>query len=253
MLQTKNLSYSIKNQKILDDVSFTIERGEFSALLGPNGSGKTTLIKILSGVIRQYQGVATLHGLYINGLTPKGLAKTVAVVPQEANFIFPIKALEVVLMGRHPHQKGFAFDSLEDHQIAKSAMMKTDCWQFSARNIQTLSGGERQRVLLARALAQKPDILLLDEPANHLDLKHQKDLYELLDVLNKKEGVTILCVMHDLNWASRYARQVLLLKNGRVMANGSPRDVLNSANIASVFDVACTPLASPDGIAYFAP
>ncbi len=237
MLQTNNLSYFINGRRILDHVSFQINSGEFVGLMGPNGSGKTTLIKILSGAIRNYEGSATLHLLHINRLKPRGLSQTLAVVPQEAHFAFPFTCLEVVLMGRHPFQKSFSFDSESDTQIAKRAMQKTDCWQFADRTLQTLSGGEKQRVLLARALSQKPKILLLDEPASHLDLKHQEALFGLLTELHQSERLTILCVIHDLKSASEYPERLLLLREGRLAIQGVTREVLTEENIRQVFDV----------------
>lgn len=237
MISTRDLTYSVNGKPILDHVSFQINAGEFVGLMGPNGSGKTTLIKILSGGIRDHEGSATLHLLHINRLRARGLAQTLAVVPQEAHFAFPFTCLEVVLMGRHPFQKALAFDSDEDFQIAKQAMAQTDCWQFAERTIQTLSGGEKQRVLLARALAQKPKILLLDEPASHLDLKHQEVLFGLLKQLHQSERLTLLCVIHDLKSASEYPQRLLLLREGRLEVQGKTQEVLTEENIRKIFDV----------------
>ena len=241
MLQTTHLSYSLNGNPILTDVSLTVERGDFAGLMGPNGSGKTTLLRILSGVYHDYQGSATLNLLHINGLSPKGLAKTIAVVPQEAHFAFSFSAFEVVLMGRTPHRKNKMFESEDDLQMARVAMEKTDCWHLAKRNIQTLSGGEKQRVLLARALTQKPEILLLDEPASHLDLKHQRDLYRLLIELHQKERMTLLCVVHDLRSASRYFQKLFFLKNGVIEVSGKTSEVLTAENIERVFEVPYEP------------
>lgn len=237
MLATKNLSYAIAGKQILKNISFEIEEGQFVGLLGPNGSGKTTLIRILSGIYRNYDGTASLKLLHLNRLPPRGLAQSIAVVPQEADFAFPFSALEIVLMGRSPFQKHFAFNSVADHQIARAAMEKTDCWQFAARPMDTLSGGEKQRVLLARALAQKPRILLLDEPASHLDFKHQRTLFSLLKNLNCEQKITIVCVVHDLNIASLYFDQLLLLKEGLLSIFGKTDEVLNRENIKKIFDI----------------
>lgn len=236
MLEIINLSYSISGKTILKDVSFEIKKGEFIGLLGPNGSGKTTLIKILSGVYRNYQGKANLNLIPIKNLRPKGLAQVVATVPQECEFPFSFSALEIVLMGRFPHKKNFSFDSLEDYQLAKVMMQKTDCWQFAGRVMNSLSGGEKQRVLLARALVSQPKILLLDEPASHLDLKHQQELFNLLKNLHQ-EGITILCVVHDLNIASLYFDKLVFLKEGKALVAGNNKDVLTPQTIREVFDV----------------
>lgn len=222
-------------------------------LMGPNGSGKTTLLRIVSGVLRNYQGDLTLHSKNLSRFSCRELAQTVAVVPQEAHFAFPFSALEVVLMGRHPYQKSFAFDSSTDLEIAHWAMQKTDCAQFAARSVETLSGGEKQRVLLARALAQKPKLLLLDEPATHLDLKHQIDLFELLTRFNHEEGLTIFCVMHDLNMAARYCPNLMLLKNGRVVGQGKTDEMLSEKKMSEVFDVSLKKISTPDGGMCFVP
>jgi len=253
MLEIKNLSYQINGNKILNDVSFKVEKGEFVGLLGPNGSGKTTLLRILSGVYRDYQGKANLNLIPVNKLSLQGLAKFIAVVPQDAHIPFSFSSLEIVLMGRTPYKKHFAFDSDVDLQIARVSMERTDCWQFANRDINTLSGGEKQRVLMARALAQKPRILLLDEPASHLDLKHQTDLYNLLVDLNQNDGLTVLCVVHDLNVASHYFQSLLFLKEGDLKLKGKTSEIMTEANLESIFDVPCSKLTSPSGDSYFFP
>ncbi len=251
MLQTRNLTYRLGNKTILDDISLDVAAGEFVALLGPNGSGKTTLIRALSGALRGFSGSASVELLLVDRLLPRGLAKKIAVVPQDAHFSFPFTALEVVLMGRHPYHNGFSFESIEDYHMARTAMERTDCWQFARQNIQTLSGGEKQRVLLARALAQKTKVLLLDEPASHLDLKHQVELFEFLSVLNGQEKITILCVVHDINMASRYCKKIIFLKEGRLVLQGNTQDILNSKNIETVFGIRTTPIKQPDSKTFF--
>lgn len=253
MLATKNLFYSIQGRPILKDISCEIHRGDFVGLLGPNGSGKTTLLKILSGVYKGYQGEALLNLMYIDQMKPRGLAKTVAVVPQEAHFAFPFTALEIVLMGRYPYQKGFSFESEVDLQIARVSMEKTDCWQFAEREIDTLSGGEKQRVLLARALAQKPKILLLDEPASHLDLKHQEDLFRLLTELHQTEQLTLLCVIHDMNRAALHCNRLFFLKGGELVLQGAVAEVMSSENIQNIFDVQLKQVTTPEGHTLFFP
>lgn len=250
-IQLKNLSYSIGGQKILDDISATIQSGGITGLIGPNGSGKTTLIKILSGVLHDYSGGATIDLLEIGRLKARGLAQKVAVVPQESHFSFPFTSFQVVLMGRYPHQNGHYFESVEDLQIARGAMKKTDCLHLAGRNIQTLSGGEKQRVLLARALAKKSKILLLDEPAAHLDLKHQQGLYRLLNDLQQTEKVTIIAVMHDLNAVARYCQDVLFLKKGRLILHGKTSVMMTLDHLEEVFDVSLETFHPPDGKFFF--
>ena len=237
MLEAKNISYGVNGKKILDGVSFKIERGDFVGLLGPNGAGKTTLLKILGGALREYDGTATLNLILLKRMKPRGVAQFIATVPQESHFPFPFTSLEVVLMGRHPHRKLFSFDSEEDLQTAQVAMERTDCRQFSERSIDTLSGGEKQRVLLARALAQKPAVLLLDEPATHLDLAHTLSLFTLLSDLNKNNRLTVLCVVHDLNLASRFCKRVLVLKEGRLVLEGESGSALREEKLGEIFGV----------------
>jgi iron complex transport system ATP-binding protein len=168
--------------------------------------------------------------------TPRRMAKHVAVVPQVTHVAFPFRALEVVLMGRAPHLSGLALEGSEDIKIARSAMELTGTWELRNRSMQEVSGGEAQRIIVARALAQRPRILLLDEPTVHLDIKHQIAVMELLGRLNRDEGLTVLIVSHDLNMIARYARRVVLLKNGAVHADGSPGEVLTADNISDVYE-----------------
>lgn len=234
MLDIQHLSYSIGEKKILRNVSFTLLSGEFVGLLGPNGSGKTTVIRALSGVAEPFDGTIWLEGKNLKSISRKERAQIIAVVPQEAHFAFPFSVREIVLMGRAPHQKQFAFDSAEDVAIAKQAMEMTDCLQFEGRTIDTLSGGEKQRVLLARALAQKPKILLLDEPASHLDLAHQQSLFELLKKLHQ-EGMTLLCVFHDINLAALCCQRLLFLKEGELKIQGGVKETARSEVILDIF------------------
>lgn len=253
MFEIRNLYYSVAEKPILRNISFGVAEGEFIGLLGPNGAGKTTLLRILSGTLRDYEGIATYKLLNINQLSPKSLARSIAVVPQETYFAFSHTVIEVVLMGRSPFQRHFAFESKEDIQIARAAMERTDCWQFANRTIDTLSGGEKQRVLLARALTQNPKVLLLDEPASHLDLKHQQSLFRLLKEINKKDGVTIICVAHDLNTALTYYNRLLLLKDGELLFQGETKDVMNEKNIEKVFDIVPKKVVTGEGSFFFFP
>ena len=252
MFEIQKLSYSIRTKNILRNISFSLSPGDFSGLLGPNGSGKTTVIRALSGVA-DYEGSIFLNGKDLKSYSRKEAAKVIAVVPQEAHFAFPFSAHEIVLMGRMPHQKHFAFDSKEDLAIAQKAMELTDCAQFADRAMDTLSGGEKQRVLLARALTQKPKILLLDEPASHLDLAHQQSLFKLLKKLNEEEGITILCVVHDLNIASLCCKKLLFLKEGELKVQGTVAEVANARTIRDIFGTDFRQITDENGHAYFFP
>ncbi len=236
-LNVKNLSYRVPQKIILKDVSFILQEGDFAGLLGPNGSGKTTLIKIMSGVLQPKAGDVFFQDASLFSMKSINRAKLLAVVTQESHFTFSFLARDIVLMGRFPYQTGLGFDSAEDLKIVEDCMRKTDCAHLADQPIDTLSGGEKQRVLLARALAQKPKILLLDEPSTHLDLKHQRSLFELLVKLNVEEKLTILCVVHDPNLVSLYCQSVFFLKEGQLVCEGLVSKTMTPQNLEHVFEV----------------
>jgi len=237
MLEVQNIAFSYDGVRVIDGVSFRVEDGEFVGVIGPNGSGKTTLLKLLSKVLGADSGNIKIKGKEISRISNKELARIIAVVPQESHVLFPFTVREIVLMGRYPHLGALAFEHREDFRIAEEMMRTTDVAQFADRLITEVSGGEKQRVIIARALAQEPAAMLLDEPTAFLDIKHQIDVHELLKALNEKRRMTILCVSHDLNLAARYCKRLILLDRGRVAADGTPREVLTPENISRVFGV----------------
>ncbi|MDH3783747.1 MAG: ABC transporter ATP-binding protein, partial [Acidobacteriota bacterium] len=187
------------------------------------------------GLERHYRGSATLDGVEIATMDRRALARRVAVVPQEPNFEFPFTALEIVLMGRHPHLAGLAFESTQDVEIARGALERCDALDLADRPIDRLSAGERQRVVCARALAQEPDVLLLDEPASFLDIRNQVAIYDLVRETVQRRNVAVLTVMHDLNLAAEYCDRIYLLDDGCVFAGGTTAEVLTYANLTKVF------------------
>lgn len=223
--------------KVIEDVSFSVKEGDFVGILGPNGSGKTTLLKSISRILKPHKGTILLNEADIYTLKGIDVAKQLAVVPQDSNIGFSFAALDVVLMGRNPHMSRFQIESSKDMAIAKKVMTVTNTWQFAERPINELSGGEKQRVIIARALAQEPKILLLDEPLTHLDIINQLEIMDLVKELCVKEGLIILAVFHDLNLAARYCSSAILLKNGKIFSAGTLDKVLTSENIKSVFRV----------------
>ncbi|MCL1970575.1 MAG: ABC transporter ATP-binding protein [Candidatus Bathyarchaeota archaeon] len=223
--------------KILSNVSLEVKPGCFLGILGPNGSGKTTLLKSISRVLKPHGGSILIDKEDIYLLKPKCVAKTMAVVPQHNNVGFNFSALDVVLMGRNPHLGNFQMENSKDVEIAKNSMKLTNTWSFADRPINELSGGEAQRVIIARALAQEPKILLLDEPMSHLDIINQIELLDLIKKLCLENNLAVLAVIHDLNMASRYCDILLLLKNGMVSAIGSVEKVMTPENIQNVFGI----------------
>lgn len=223
--------------KVLEDVSLSVKEGDFVGILGPNGSGKTTLLKSISRSLRPRRGSIFLDGADIYSLKGVEVARKMAVVPQDSVISFSFAALDIVLMGRNPHMTRFQMEGEKDMAIARKAMELTNTWHLSERPINELSGGERQRVIIARALAQEPKILLLDEPMTHLDIINQLEIMDLVKSLCVKEKLIVLAVFHDLNLAARYCTSSILLKNGRVFSAGNLDEVLTSENIRNVFRV----------------
>jgi iron complex transport system ATP-binding protein len=223
--------------KVLEDVSLAVKEGDFVGILGPNGSGKTTLLKSISRILKPHKGVILLNKADIYSLKGVEVAQQMAVVPQDTAIGFSFAALDIVLMGRNPHMTRFQMESAKDMAIARKVMTLTNTWNLAERPINELSGGEKQRVIIARALAQEPKILLLDEPMTHLDIINQLEIMDLVKGLCVKEGLIVLAVFHDLNLAARYCTSAVLLKNGKVFSAGSLDDVLTSENIKNVFRV----------------
>lgn len=237
VLETSRLSFAYAEREVLRDVSLAIQPGECVGLLGPNGSGKSTLLKLLYGYLQPRAGTVRLRGRDLGGLSQHAIARAIAVVPQEAPETFGFTVAERVLMGRHPFLGPFEFETAQDLEIAREAMARTDTLRFRDRTFTEMSGGERQRAMIASALAQTPEALLLDEPTAMLDIKYQAQIMRLLRELNQERGTTIVVAVHDLNLAALSCQRLVLLKEGKIMHDGPPADVLDEALLASVYDV----------------
>jgi iron complex transport system ATP-binding protein len=222
---------------VLDRVSIEVERGTIVGLLGPNGSGKTTLLRIVSGVLPPQGGGVWLDGQPIGQLSRRDLARRVAVVPQDTHAAFDFSVLEMVLMGRYPHLGPFTLEGVADQEIARSALESTGTAALEARAFASLSGGERQRVVIASALAQASDMLLLDEPTASLDLRYQFEIAALLRRLNTERGTTMIVSTHDLNLAAALCDRLVLLQQGQVLAQGRTRETLTADNIRLLYGV----------------
>ena len=234
-LQISEVYFSYLDGLVLHDISLSIRAGEMVGLLGPNGAGKTTLIKLVSGVLKHKQGDIRLDGSSLGQLSRKSIARSVAVVPQQFHIPFAFTVHEVVMLGRIPFLKAFAEESEADRQLVTGALELVGIGELQERRFDELSGGERQKVILAMALAQQPKLLLLDEPTVHLDISHQVETLELVRSLNVEQGLTVIAAMHDLNLASLYFDRLILLKEGRVAAEGTPAQVLTEDRIREVF------------------
>ena len=221
--------------EILKGVSVELRESEFASIIGPNGSGKTTLLRAMSRVLRPTRGSIRLDGKDIYAISAREFAKRVAVVPQDTLAAFDFSVLEIVLMGRSPRLGRFAVEGNKDTEIALAALARTGTAHLRDRQINALSGGERQRVLVARALAQEPDVLLLDEPTSHLDISFQFEIMDLVKSLNRERGMTVLAVLHDLNLASQYCDRLIMFGHGSVQADGSPDEVITADNIRRVY------------------
>jgi iron complex transport system ATP-binding protein len=221
----------------IDDVSMSIARGSVVGLIGPNGSGKTTLVRLLNGTLSPSHGSVSLDGVTLSTFSRRDLARRIAVVPQETHVTFDFTALEIVLMGRFAHLGAFTLEGPEDMAIAHRALASTGTEAFASRQFATLSGGEKQRVVVAGALAQSSDILLLDEPTTALDLGFQFEMASLLARLNRERGTTMVVSTHDLNFAAMLCTELVLMKSGRVLATGPTKDVLTASNIRQLYGV----------------
>lgn len=245
LIALENVGFRYAEPWVLKNISCEIAHGDFVGILGPNGSGKSTLLKILDGMLAPQEGKVLIGGVTLASIRRKELAKTVAVVAQDFRMTFPFSVQEVVLMGRSPHLSKWRFEGETDVQIARNAMTMTDTLHLARRSMEELSGGERQRVLIARALAQEPQILLLDEPTAFLDIKHQIDFFDLVQSLNRRKHLTVVAVTHDINLASLYCDRLMLLKAGRLCFQGRPEDVLTEQNITDVYSVRVSVDCSP--------
>jgi iron complex transport system ATP-binding protein len=231
----ESVSFRYDHDWVLREVSLAVERGGFLGILGPNGSGKTTLLNLMDGILAPREGRVLLEGVEVASLDRDEIARRVAVVPQDSPLIFPFTVQEIILMGRTPHLGRWRFEGKRDFEVAREAMERTGTLPLAGRPMGELSGGERQRVLIARALAQEPRILLLDEPTSNLDIRHQLAFFGLVEELNRTEGLTVVAVSHDINLAALYCRRIALLKDGTVCREGRPEDIITEESIRDVF------------------
>lgn len=238
MIQARNIVFGYNGgPPVLHGVNLYVEKGDFLGILGPNGSGKTTLLGLMCGTLRPGKGKVLLEGKDMLRWTRKEVARKIAVVPQKSALGFEYKVEEVVSMGRYPHMGRFSFSDPGGSEAVEKAMGSTEVLHLRGKTVDRLSGGERQRVMIARALAQEPKILMLDEPTKNLDIRHSLDIMELVRKWNREKALTVVAVLHDLDIASRYCTKCIMLKEGRISSSGNTVSVITPGNIDRVFNV----------------
>lgn len=235
VLTVKNIVSGYADKIVIDGISFSADRGEFIGVIGPNGAGKSTLLKTVSRSIHPKKGDVLFEGKDIFKLPRKEFARSIAFVGQETAITFAFTALEIVMMGRFPYLRAFQGESEKDLSAVRRALKITDCENFFEREINQLSAGERQRIFIAKALAQEPRVILLDEPTSHLDISHQIQIMDILKDLSEKDGICVVSVFHDLNLASEYCDRLLLINDGRMGAQGRPEEVLKYEILEDVY------------------
>ena len=245
MANIESLRFKYHQHQVLNNVNINIEKGKLYSIIGPNGSGKTTLLKIIAKQLEADVGQIEIAGEAIEFYKHKDFAKKVALVPQNTTIDADFRNEEVVLMGRMPYLTPLARESKNDYAIVKEAMIKTNTIHLKNRSVEQISGGERQRVILARALAQETPIMLLDEPVSQLDIQHQIGIMNLLRQLVDEEGLTAITILHDLNLASQYSDELLLLDKGTLVSTGTPEAVLTPELMKSVYGLTATIIKNP--------
>lgn len=234
VLSAEHLVFGYAEHNVLNQLTIGFETAKFSCIVGPNGAGKTTLVKLLSGVLCPKSGEIRLKGKSLISYSKKEIAKVMATVHQSSHYYFDFTVKEFVLMGRYPHQKWMQAESKEDFEIAEQAMERMGVRSLRDKSISAISGGELQRVHIARALAQQPEILLLDEPVSHLDLRYQ---VELMKIFRSFKDIAVIATVHDLNLAAKYADEVAVIAGGAVAALGTPADVITENMLRRIYGV----------------
>jgi iron complex transport system ATP-binding protein len=237
MLKINDLYFSYKERPVLQQINLEIKKGERIGILGPNGCGKTTLLKLLNRNLHPDSGKVLMNDIDLEEISKREIARHIAVVPQSNEIRFAFSVRDIVMMGRMPFIGQFQGESSEDIHIVEEAMKRTNVTEFADRLINTMSGGERQRVIIARAVAQKPEIILLDEPSLHLDICYQFEVLDLMKKLSDEEDLTVVIVSHDLPMVVKYCDRIVLIHDHKVFAVGTPEDVLTRENMRTVFNI----------------
>jgi iron complex transport system ATP-binding protein len=234
-LSAQEVEVAYGSRRALAGVTLDVEPGRLLGVIGPNGSGKSTLVRVLAGLRQPDGGAVRLDDRPLAGIPARERARSIAVVPQETHLAFPLRVRELVRLGRSPYTGGFGWEGAADHRIVDEAMVRAEVSALADRRVDELSGGERQRAVVARALAQEPRVLLLDEPTASLDLRHAVVLLDLLRDLARDRGLAIAVVLHDLNLAAMYCDRLALLSEGRLHAVGPPSEILEYEDLCAVY------------------
>lgn len=238
-LKANDLQIGYGDRVVVENMDVDIQRDKITTIIGPNGSGKSTILKAITRLIRYQKGTVVLNGRDILEMRPKDLAKTIGVLPQLHTAPSDFRVKELVSYGRMPHQKMFAGKSAEDERIIQWAMEVTGTWQFRDKSIYEISGGESQRVWIATVLAQKPEILFLDEPTTYLDISHQLETMQLVRKLNRETGIGVVMVLHDLSQALEVSDHIIVIKDGKKYSEGAPEKVITTKMMRDVYNVDC--------------
>ena len=245
VLEIKNLNIDYNGIKALENLNLDLKKGKFYTILGPNGAGKSTLLKAISKNLDNHKGTIFIEGTDIKDLKIKNLARRISMVPQETSIDFDLMGEEIVLMGRIPHLKRLEKEGSHDLAIVKEAMRKTNTLHLRNRSVTKMSGGEKQRVVVARALAQEAGIMLLDEPVSQLDLHNQIEIMNIIRGLVDKEGLTAICVLHDINLAVNYSDEIIIMKDGHLVSKGSPEDIIRQDIIEETYGIKVNIIENP--------
>ena len=246
LMKLENISFAYETLPVLKDISLSTREQDFIGLIGPNGSGKSTLLKIMGAILKPDSGSIQFKESSLPKINKKLFAQSVSWIPQDHPMVFPFKVSEIVLMGRHPYLSPLSFESEEDFEISQRAMETTMTSQFADRYFNEISGGEKQRGMIASALAQDPEMMLLDEPTAALDLKYQIQILSILKNLNARHKMTLVMAMHDLNLASSFCNRLILLDEGQIVRDGTPEQVLKKDILEQVYGIEVD-LGSHDG------
>lgn len=233
----EELTAGYENNTIFENLNASIEYGKITTIIGPNGCGKSTLLKTIGRILKKEHGHVYLQDQDMQKLSTKDIAKRLAILAQSPSAPPQLKVGELISYGRYPHRKNVNRLTSEDHEMIDWAMEVTQTAEFADRELSQLSGGQRQRVWLAMALAQKTDILLLDEPTTYLDMAHQIEVLKIVQKINKEHGCTIVMVLHEINQAARFSDTILAMKAGEVLANGKPKEIMTAAYLEKIFNI----------------